>query len=234
MARESATRPEAQGEVAGGLPEKGRADSRSKAALTLAKALCHPSRVRILTEMNTPIRRMSPVQFADHHGEHLGTVAYHFRILRQAGCIRVVEENMRRGGLEHVYEPVKRAMAWKREWEDLGPFFRDNLAAAALREAVEAVGRAVDSGTFARREDSVLAHDTLWVDEEGLAEIQAMFMHQLQELLLTSERIHQRLQDDPTKPKFLLSYLMASFESPVPEDLAESEVTTAPPTSSET
>jgi len=177
---------------------------------------------------------MSPVQFADHHGEHLGTVAYHFRILRQAGCIRVVEENMRRGGLEHVYEPVKRAMAWKREWEDLGPFFRDNLAAAALREAVEAVGRAVDSGTFARREDSVLAHDTLWVDEEGLAEIQAMFMHQLQELLLTSERIHQRLQDDPTKPKFLLSYLMASFESPVPEDLAESEVTTAPPTSSET
>lgn len=222
MTRESATKPEVEREVAGGLPEGGGADSRSKAALTLAKALCHPSRVRILTEMNTPTRRMSPVQFADRHGERLGTVAYHFRILRQAGCIRVVEENMRRGGLEHVYEPVKRAMAWKREWEDLGPFFRDNLAAAALREAVETVGRAVDSGTFAGREDSVLAHDTLWVDEEGLAEIQAMFIHQLQELLLTSERIHQRLQDDPTKPKFLLSYLMASFESPNPEDLQES------------
>jgi hypothetical protein len=47
-------------------------------------------------------------------------------------------------------------------------------------------------------------------------------MHQLQELLMTSERIHQRLQDDPAKPKFLLSYLMASFESPIPEDLQES------------
>src|SRR5436305_1931691 len=186
MARESATRPEAEREVAGEPPEEGRADSRSKAALTLAKALCHPSRVRILTEMNTPTRRMSPVQFADRHGERLGTVAYHFRVLRHAGCIRVVEENMRRGGLEHVYEPVMRAMAWKREWEDLGPFFRDNLAAAALREAVETVGRAVDSGTFASREDSVLAHDTLWADEEGLAEIQALFMRQLKELLMTS------------------------------------------------
>jgi len=227
MAGESTTRSGVRGEVAGGHAEIRGPDSRSSAALMLAKALSHPSRVRILTEMNTPTRRMSPVQFADRHGEHLGTVAYHFRILRQAGCIKVVEEHTRRGGTEHVYEPVKRAMAWKREWEDLGPFFRDNLAAAALREAVEAVGRAIDSGTFAGREDSVLAHDTLWVDEEGLAEIQSMFMRQLQELLITTERIHQRLHKDPDGPKFLMSYLMASFESPPPEDLVETEDTSA-------
>lgn len=214
MAREAATK---SGDVeGGGQPVEG-GGTRSKAAIALAKALCHPMRVRILTEMNTPARRMSPVEFADRHGEHLGTIAYHFRALRQAGCIRVVEENQRRGATEHVYEPVKRAMAWKREWEDLGSFFRDNLAAAALREAVEAVGRAVDAGTFASREDSVLAHDTLWVDEEGAAEIQAMFVRQLQELLIASERIHQRVQQDPAKPRFLLSYLMASFESPNPE-----------------
>jgi hypothetical protein len=218
MAEESVTSSEA------GVPERGSPDTRSKAALSLAKALCHPSRVRILTEMNTPTRRMSPVQYADRHGEHLGSVAYHFRILRQAGCIRVVEENMRRGGTEHVYEPVKRAMAWKREWEDLGPFFRDNLAAAALREAVEGVGQAVDAGTFAAREDSVLAHDTLWVDGKGWAEIQSMFLRQLQELLITTERIHQRLQEKPGQTKFLLSYLMASFESPIPEDLKEPDL----------
>ena len=172
--------------------------------------------------MNTPPRRMSPVEFADLHGEHLGKISYHFRALRDAGCIRVVKENQRRGATEHVYEPVKRAMAWKREWEDLGPFFRDNLAAAALREAVEAVGRAVDAGTFAAREDSVLAHDTLWVDEEGWGEIQSMFLRQLQDLLITTDRIHQRLKENPGAPKFLLSYLMASFESPIPEDLKES------------
>jgi hypothetical protein len=219
MARESATKSDDI--VSSGPPAGG--GTRSKAALALAKALCHPMRVRILTEMNTPPRRMSPVEFADRHGEHLGTIAYHFRALRQAGCIRVVEENKRRGATEHVYEPVKRAMAWKREWEDLGPFFRDNLAAAALREAVEAIGHAVDSGTFAAREDSVLAHDTLWVDEDGLTEIQSILLRHLQELLIATERIHQRVQENPDEPKFLLSYLMASFESPVPEDLKQSE-----------
>ena len=219
MARESATRSH---DSASGGADKG-GGTRSKAALAVAKALCHPARVRILTEMNTPHRRMSPVEFADRHGEHLGTVSYHFRALRQAGCIRVVEENKRRGATDHVYEPVKRAMAWKREWEDLGPFFRDNLAAAALREAVEAVGRAVDSGTFAARDDSVLAHDTLWVDEEGLTEIQSMFLRQLQDLVITTERIHQRLRATPDAPKFLMSYLMASFESPIPDDLMKSE-----------
>jgi DNA-binding transcriptional ArsR family regulator len=222
MARKSVTRQTTQkGAVSGESNEKG--GTRSKVAITLAKALSHPVRVRILTEMNTPIRRMSPTEFADRHGEHLGTISYHFRVLRRAGCIRIVEENKRRGATEHVYEPVKRAMAWSREWEDLGPFFRDNLSAAALREAVEAVGRAVDSGTFGAREESVLAHDTFWVDEEGWEEIQSIFLRQLEDLLMTTERISKRLQENPDQPKFLMSYLMASFESPVPADLKEAE-----------
>lgn len=194
-------------------------EGRSRPALELAKVLSHPLRVRILTEMNTPARRMSPIDFASRHGEHLGTTSYHFRMLRDAGCIRVVEEHQRRGATEHVYAPVKRAMAWRREWEDLGPVFRDNLAASALREAVEAVGRSVDSGKFASREDSVLAHDTCWVDEEGWEEIQGAFLTMLKELLLTTERVEQRIRDNPDRPAFLLSYLMASFESPLPSDL---------------
>jgi hypothetical protein len=222
MARRPETRSSAQ-EAADDGEAEASGGTRSKAALELAKALCHPVRVRILTEMNTPVRRMSPVEFADNHGEPLGTTAYHFRILRKAGCLRVVEEHKRRGATEHVYEPVKRAMAWKREWEDLGSFFRDNLAAAALRESVEGIGRAIDAGTFAAREDSVLAHDTFWVDKAGWEEIQAMFLRQLKELLMTTEQIHQRVHENPEAPKFLMSYLMASFESPVPEDLREAE-----------
>jgi ribosomal protein S25 len=194
-------------------------DSRCLPGLELAKALCHPLRVRILTEMNTPTRRMSPVDFATRHGEHLGTTSYHFRVLREVGCIRIVEEHQRRGATEHVYEPVKRAMAWRREWENLGAMFRDNLAASALRESVEAIGRSVDSGKFAAREDSVLAHDTCWVDQEGWEEIQTLFVAMLHELLLTTERVEERIRNNPDRPAFLLSYLMASFESPLPGDI---------------
>jgi DNA-binding transcriptional ArsR family regulator len=205
-------------EKARGKDQKVKADRKCKVGLEMAKALSHPLRVRILTEMNTPTRRMSPTDFAQRHGEQLGTTSYHFRVLRRAGCIRVVEENRRRGAVEHVYEPVKRAMAWRREWEDLGTVFRDNLAASALREAVEAVGRSVDSGKFAEHEDSVLAHDTLWVDDQGWDEVQSMFLRQLQDLLITTEQIERRLRANPDRPKFLLSYLMASFESSPPEE----------------
>lgn len=213
MARRTATAPP---DTEAGEDLEAREDSKRKTGLDLAKALSHPLRVRILTEMNTPTRRMSPVDFASRHGEQLGTTAYHFRVLREAGCIRVVEEHQRRGATEHVYEPVKRAMAWKREWEDLGPVFRDNLAASALREGVEAVGRSIDSGKFASRQESVLAHDTFWVDEEGWQEVQTIFLRTLQDLLIATEQIEKRVRQHPERPSFLLSYLMASFESPVP------------------
>lgn len=208
----------AESKIGRGESQAASEDTKRRAGLELAKALSHPLRVRILTEMNTPTRRMSPIDFASRHGEHLGTTAYHFRVLRRAGCIRVVEENQRRGATEKVFEPVKRAMAWRREWEDLGAVFRDNLAAAALREGVEAVGRSVDSGKFAAREESVLAHDTFWVDEEGWQEVQSMFLTMLKELLITAEQIEKRVRENPKRPSFLLSYLMSSFESPPPND----------------
>jgi hypothetical protein len=182
--------------------------------IEMARALSHPLRVRILTQMNTPIRRMSPIEFSERTGEPLGTTSYHFRVLDRSGCIRVVEEVQRRGATEHVYEPVKRAMAWKREWENLGPAVRQNIAASALRNAVEQIGSAVDSGTFDQREDSHLSHDTIWVDEEGWTELHMMFQRMLEDLLTASHNIEKRLGEDPDLPRFLATYLMATFETP--------------------
>src|SRR5690242_9472439 len=163
------------------------------AAVEMAKVLSHPIRFQILVEMNTPVRRLSPSEFSEERGEPLGNVSYHFRVLDKAGCIKVVDTVQRRGATEHVYEPVKRAMAWKREWENLGPYVRDNIAASALGGAVEILGRAIDEGTFDQREDSHLSYDCEWVDEEGWTEIHTIFRQQLEELLIATERIKKRL-----------------------------------------
>ena len=100
--------------------------------------------------MNAPIRRLSPVEFSEESGVELGTIAYHFRTLDKAGCIEVVDEERRRGAVVHFYEPVKRAMAWTREWEALGPVVRQNLAATALRGAVRADRRRHRRGDLRR------------------------------------------------------------------------------------
>lgn len=186
-------------------------------AVEMAKVLSHPMRFRILNDMNTPFRRLSPSEFSDETGEVLGTVSYHFGVLLRAGCIEVVDTIQRRGATEHIYEPVKRAMAWKGEWQTLGPFVRQNVAASALGNAVRQVGQSIDRGTFDKRDDSHLSHDTLWIDEQGWTEVHTMFQRHLEDLLMTTERIKQRLDADPDLERFLVTYFMATFESPRPE-----------------
>jgi hypothetical protein len=184
-------------------------------AIEMARVLSHPIRFAILNDMNTPTRRLSPSEFSDERGKALGIVSYHFRVLQRAGCIEVVDTVQRRGATEHIYEPVKRAMAWKNEWAHLGPFIRQNVAASALGNAVRQVGLAIDGGTFDQRDDSHLSHDTVWIDEEGWTEIHTMFQHHLEDLLITTQRIKERLDADPDLPRFLATYLMATFETPV-------------------
>jgi hypothetical protein len=187
------------------------------AAVEMAKLLSHPLRFAILNDMNTPFRRLSPSEFGDLRGEPLSTVSYHFRVLDKAGCIKVVEEIPRRGATEHVYEPVKRAMVWRGEWMKLGSVVRQVVAASALGNAVRQTGNAIDKGTFDEREDSHLSHDTLWIDEQGWKELHTKFQAHLEDLLMTSQRIHERLEADPEIPRFLATYFMATFESPEEE-----------------
>jgi hypothetical protein len=182
----------------------------------MAYVLSHPLRFSILNDMNTPPRRLSPSEYSEEIGEKLGNVSYHFRILHRAGCIEIVDTFQRRGATEHVYGPVRRAMAWTAEWEKLGSFVRQNVASSALGNAVKQTGAAIDEGTFDKRDDSHLSHDTLWTDEEGWEEIHSLFKVQLEELLTISKRIQSRLNANVDLPRFLVTYFMSTFESPPP------------------
>lgn len=194
------------------------ANKQASGGITLAKVLSHPMRVQILMKMNSPRRAMSPVRFSEEAGLPLGNVSYHFRELEKAGCVEVVETIQRRGATEHVYEPSKRAMAWTREWESLGAVVKQNLAAVALRGAVEALGAAIDSGMYDSREGSHLAYDTLWVDELGWTELGMAVKSCIEEMLAITFEAGERLKQDPDAPRFLASYVLTSFQSPEPED----------------
>lgn len=179
----------------------------------MARVLSHPLRFKILVGMNTPARRLSPSEFSQENGEELSNVSYHFRVLAKAGCIEVVETVPRRGAQEHIYEPIRRAMAWTREWEALGPFVRQHVAASALAPAIEKLGESIDEGSFDKRDDSHLSWDTLYVDDQGWVELHAMFREHLEDLLATTQRIESRLGEDSNLPRFLATYFMATFEN---------------------
>jgi helix-turn-helix protein len=196
------------------MRERGDHLSDRSPSVLMGKALSHPMRVRILTGMNAPERRLSASDFSDETGLPLSTVAYHFRKLHKYGCVELVDTFQRRGATEHVYRPTKRAMAWTREWEDLGPHVRQNLAASALRASVEAIGEAIDQGTFEGLPDPILAWDVMRVDDEAEKQVHMIWERALVQTLKVAEACDQRLADAPETPTRLLGYLMSTFEAP--------------------
>lgn len=184
---------------------------RKQGILALAAAYSHPMRVRILTAMNSPRRRHSPVQLAEAWGEDVSVVAYHFRELVAYDLLEVVEEIKVRGSVEHVHEAKTVALAWEREWKEIPPIFKQHMLALTERLGFEAMGAAIDAGTFESRDDAVLAQDTMRVDERGAQEAMAIVDKTVEALLKVSERSAKRLEKSGDEG-VLISYMVAGYE----------------------
>lgn len=178
----------------------------------MAKAMSHPTRVRILMAMNTPRRRLSPVQFSKETGLPLYHCSYHFSELDDCGCIELMSTRKRRGATEHFYEARKAALQWTEDWRHLGPVIKQSMLASVMRGAVEALGSAIDGGTFEARDDSHLACSTMKVDEQGWREMIAIFDRALAEQMKVCDEAATRIEAGAEA--FLSTYFMASFESP--------------------
>jgi hypothetical protein len=182
-------------------------------SLRLAKALSHPMRIKILMTMNAPIRRMSPSEFSREKGFVLGHSSYHFRKLEKFGFIELVDTQPRRGSVEHYYEPVKKALAWKREWETMAPILKQNLSATALGGFVEALGECIDAGTFEKHADSHLSWDRARVDEQGFEEMAALMVEMLRRYLAIQAESTKRLGES-NELGLIACFVLSLFESP--------------------
>lgn len=68
-------------------------------------ALAHPIRMHILEA--TDAEPVSPSEVAVALGEPLGAVAYHFRVLHNAGLIELASTERKRGSIQSFYRPVR-------------------------------------------------------------------------------------------------------------------------------
>ena len=74
----------------------------------LAKALSSPLRAEALTLIAEGVD--SPKLIAEKLDLDLRSVAYHVRVLRDLGCIELVETQPRRGVVEHIYRLTDQAV----------------------------------------------------------------------------------------------------------------------------
>ncbi len=130
-------------------------------------------RVRILEILNQ--RDMSPVEFCRGgfapESMEVSHVAYHFRELAQYGALAVVEQNPRRGSVEHVYRSLGRAYFSDRQWNELDHEERVRLSKTMVQGLMARIEGALMSGTFDSRVNRHLTWIAMRLDEQGWSEM---------------------------------------------------------------
>lgn len=140
---------------------------------TPATVLAHPLRVRVLEILNE--RDMSPIEFCREgfapESMDVSHVAYHFRELAEFGCLRVVEENKRRGSIEHIYRGVGRAFFSDAHWSSLGRDERSRISKTVFQGLLARVEGAMMADTFDAVEDRHLSWIAMHLDDQGWREM---------------------------------------------------------------
>jgi hypothetical protein len=140
---------------------------------TAAAVLAHPVRVRVLEVLNE--RDMSPVEFCREGFAptemDVSHVAYHFRELAEYGCLTVVEENKRRGSIEHVYRGIGRAYFSDTDWSEIAPEDKPRITRTVVQGLLARIEGAMMSETFDARDDRHLSWIAMKLDEQGWKEM---------------------------------------------------------------
>jgi DNA-binding transcriptional ArsR family regulator len=115
----------------------------------MARALADRWRLRILEELS--VRPLSPSQFVESFGGELEAIGRCFRQLADWGFIEILETQRgghRRGGVEHVYRRIQRALFTTEVWERLPQEYREESTGSGLESYIARISEAIEAGTF--------------------------------------------------------------------------------------
>lgn len=177
--------------------KKGKQKRGSVAAISmdtrLMRAMAHPMRIQIVSEINKPGRTLSPSRFAEMYEIPLSRVGYHFKELAKFECIELVERRPVRGATENIYRASRRVLFDSEEWAQLPGIMKAGTAGRALTDFLLAAREAIEEGTFEARDDSHLSWTTVRVDERGWCKGSAIVAEALDKLLALEEECAPRI-----------------------------------------
>lgn len=159
----------------------------------LLKALAHPTRQEILVILHRG--PSSPVRITRQLGDKsLNLVSHHIKVLRELGCIELVETVKKRGATEHIYRATDLHMFSTEDWEAVAPADRPPLTVNLLRYISEDTSRAFAEGRMDERPDNHLSRAVLLLDEEGWSEVVKTLTGALDQVLEANAKSAERAQ----------------------------------------
>jgi DNA-binding transcriptional ArsR family regulator len=171
----------------------------------LVKALEHPTRIEILNILwagpSSPTRIQRQLKNVS-----LNLVAHHMKVLKELGCVELVETVSRRGAKERIYRTAGPFVITDEMWDELAPKVRQPITASILRMISDGLARTLGAGRFDEIQDNHLSGTQLKLDREGWAEIVKILARTLDEILVVGDRSQERIE--------------ASDEAPIPTMIA--------------
>ena len=198
---------------------------------TKDKAVCdalqHPIRIRILEVLAE--RDISPIQFLrrgclppgySHLGEKnaVSHVSYHFKVLREAECIVVVDTIPRRGSVEKIHRSKMLALHTEEDFRKLSYKKRLAITRSTLQMLIARADGAILQGTFDKRPDRHLSWVPMDLDEQGwkeLTDLQDETLERAQGIKAAAiARKHEWTVEGDPEETFPATFAALAFESP--------------------
>jgi hypothetical protein len=190
-----------------------------KEKATVAEAVRHPIRVRILEVLNE--RDMSPTDFVNQgyadfffgHRPSVSHVAYHFRELAQFGCLEAVAWRKARGAVGTVYRGVARDEFIGEEWSRLTPVEQRAISRAVAQGLIARIDGAMTAETFNSRENRHLSWFAMELDERGWEEAGTLLADAFASIGRIQREAEARLRES-AEPGVTATAGLLFFESP--------------------
>jgi hypothetical protein len=168
---------------------------------TVAEAVRHPLRVRILEVLNE--QDMSPTEFVKRghadfcfaHRPDVSHVAYHFRELAGFGCLEAVGRQFSRGSVATIYRGVARNEFIGEVWTRLSAEEKRAMSRAVARGLIARIDGAFSAQTFNSRDDRHLWWFAMELDERGWAEAGAVLAETFASIGRIRTEAKARLED---------------------------------------
>jgi len=172
-------------------------------------------RVRIMVELERA--PMSPAEFhAQFGGGLLETVAYHFRVLAECECARIIHERPKRGSVEHIYAITKLALFSTEQFSKLPESVKGGFSASILSTFMDVAGEALLANTLDSHPTRHLTWQRLTLDEEGFENVMERLQEVFEWLPIEQMAAAIRMKESGEKP-LNTAIGLSGFECPWPE-----------------
>jgi DNA-binding transcriptional ArsR family regulator len=208
-------------------PERGTAVAKARlAAQGLIQPNIHivtrdPLRVQILS--SAMVRAISAIEFSIEVDIPYSTASYHFRVLREAGFLELVEEVSVKGAAKRkLYRATRNGLISDAEWGNVEDVLKPGVAGAILQDFNVRTSEAIETGKMFSRDDATL----YWIPRsyDGVAYEELMravqwiidFQNQLQEETIQRRASGESADEDCINGTFAV----AAYPSPTPDEVS--------------